>query len=88
MKGRFCYTTRDNSEVKLRRMAVVVMVSTQTHQSCIHKYCDFNYWWTPVAWYLTDQKKYDRVLNKLVTHVLCYVKNWMTVGKRKTSEVD
>ena len=55
MKGHSCYTTRDNAELILRHVVVVVPVSTWKHQPCIHKYCDFRYWWTAVAWYLTDQ---------------------------------
>ena len=38
MKGHFCYTNCDNAEVTLRNSVVVVPVSTQTHQPCIHKY--------------------------------------------------
>ena len=71
MKGNLCYTTRDNAEVTLRHVFVVVPVSTYTHQPCIHKYCDSHHWWTAVAWYLTDQEKSDRVLKKLATHALC-----------------
>ena len=88
MKGHLCYTTSDNAEVTLLHVVDVVMVSTYTHQPCIHKYCDFQYWWTAVAWYLMDQEKSDRVLKKLATHVLCYVKSWMTVGEPNTAELD
>ena len=88
MKVNLCYTTRDNSEVTLRHVAVVVPVSTQTHQPCMHKYSDFHYWWTAVAWYLTDQAKYDWLLKKLATHALCYVKSWMTVDEPMTAELD
>ena len=49
VKGHLCYTTRDNAEVTLRHAVVVVTVSTQTHQPCIHKYFDFHSWWTAVA---------------------------------------
>ena len=78
-KGHSCYTTRDNAEVTLKNVVVVVPVSTWTHQPCIHKYCDFHSWWTAVVWYLKDQVKSDRVLMKLATHALCYVESWMTV---------
>ena len=44
MKGHLCYTTRDNAEVSLLHAFVIFMVSTYTHQPCIHKYCDFHYW--------------------------------------------
>ena len=67
MKVHSCYTTRDYAEVKFRRDVVVVLVSTETHQPCIHKYCDFHSCWTVVAWYLTDQVNSDRVLKKLAT---------------------
>ena len=49
-------------------------VSTWTHQQCIHKYYNFHYWWTAVAWYLTDQVKSEWILKKLASHALCYVK--------------
>ena len=88
MEGHSCYTTSDNAEVKLRHVVVVVSVSTQIHQPCIHKYCDFHYWWKVVAWYLTDQEKSDRVLKKLATHVLFQVKSWMTVDEPSTAELD
>ena len=88
MKGNQCYTTRDNTEVKLRNAIVVVSVSTQTHQTCIQKYCDLHYWWTEVAWYLTVRMNSDLVLKKLATHVLCYVKIWMTVDGLRTAELD
>ena len=79
MKGRPCYTNFDNSEVTLWSSVVVVPVSTQTHLPFIHRYCDFHYWWTVVAWYLTDQVKSDQVLKMLVTLALCSVKTWMTI---------
>ena len=41
-----------------------------------------------MAWYLTDQVKSDRVLNKLATHALCYVKCCMTVDETRTAELD
>ena len=41
-----------------------------------------------MAWYLTDQLKYDQVLKKLVTMVLCYVKSWMTVEKLMTESIN
>ena len=41
-----------------------------------------------VAKYLTDQVKSDRVLKKLATHVLCFVKIWMNVDEQRTDEVD
>ena len=88
MKVHSCYITRDNAEVTLRHVVVVVPVSTLTHQPCIHKYCDFHHWWTMVVWYLTDQVKSDRVLKKLATHALCYVKSWMTVDEPRTAELD
>ena len=72
MKGHSCYTTRNNYEVTLRHAVVSVFVSIQTHQPCIHKYCDFHSWWTAV--YLTDQVKSDQVLKKLVTLAFCSVK--------------
>ena len=37
---------------------------------------------------LTDRVKYNQVLKKLATHVLCYAKTWMTVDKPRTDEVD
>ena len=88
MKGQSCYTTSDISEEKLWHAVVVVPVPTKTHQPCIHKYCDFHHWWTMVVWYLTDQVKSDRVLKKLATRVLCYVKSWMTVDEPRTAELD
>ena len=88
MKGFFCYTTRDNSEVILQHVVFVVPVSTYTLPPCIYKYCDFHYWWTAVAWYLMDQLKSHQLLNKLATMALCSVKIWMTVDKLKTSEAD
>ena len=88
MKGNLCYTTCDNSEVTLHHSVVIVPVSTYTHQLCIHKYCDLHYWWTAVAWYLTDRVKSDQLLKKLVTLVLCSVKSWMNVDKPSTAEVD
>ena len=88
MKGRLCYTTRDNSEVKLQHAVVVVPVSTQTHQPCMHKYCNFRSWWTDVAWYLTDKVKSERVLKKLATHALYYVKIWMSVDEPRTAKLD
>ena len=88
MKVHLCYTTRNNSEVTLRHAAVVVPVSTETHQPCIHKYCDFHYWWTAVEWYLKDQVKSNQVLNNLATRAFYYVKIWMTVDEPRTSEVD
>ena len=87
MKGHLCYITRDNAEVTLHNVVVVVPVSTYTHQPCIHKYCDFHYWWTAVAWHLTDQVKSDLVLKKLATNELCYVKIWITIDKNRTAEV-
>ena len=74
MMGHSCYTTRDNAELTYWYAVVVVPVSTQTHQPCIHKYCNFLYWWTTVAWYLTDQVNYEQVLKKFATHEFCYVK--------------
>ena len=71
MKGHSCYTTRDNYEVTLRNVVVVVPVSNYIHQPCIHKYSDFHRWLVVVAWYLTDQEKSDWVLKKLATHALC-----------------
>ena len=88
MNGCLCYTARDNTELTLRHAFVVVPLSTYTHQPCIHKYCDFHYWWTEVAWYLKDQVNSNRVLKKLASHDLCYVKSWMTVDKPRTDEVD
>ena len=88
MKGNLCYTTRDNAEVTLRNDVAVVPVSTYTDQPCIHKYCDFQSWWTAVAWYLTDQVKSDQVLKKLAAMALCYMKIWMTVYKLRKAEVD
>ena len=88
MKGLSCYTIHDNSEVILRHAVVVVPVSTHTHQPCIHKYCNFHYWWTAVAWYLTDQVNPEQVLKNLATHELCYVKRWKIVEETKTAEVD
>ena len=87
MKGHFCYTTRDNDEVTLRHDVVVVPVSTYTHQPYIHKYCDFHYWWKVVAWYFTDQVKSDRLLKKLATHVLCYMKSSMNVGEPRKAKL-
>ena len=88
IKGHSCYTTRDNDEVTLLHVVFVVPVPTYTHPPCIHKYCDFNSWWTAVAWYLTDQVKSERVLKKLATHELSYVKSWMTVDEPRTAELD
>ena len=88
MKGHLCYTTSDNAEVTLRHDVVVLPVSNLTHQACIHKYYNLHYWWTALAWYLTDQVKSDRVLNKLATHVLCSVNSWMTVEEQRKYEVD
>ena len=88
MKGHLCYTTRDNAELTLWRAVAVVPVSNQTHQPCIHKYCDYHYWWTKVAWYLTDQVKSDQVFKNLATHALCYVKSCMNVDELRTAEAD
>ena len=52
MKGHSCYTTRDNAQVTLQHVIFAVLVSTQTHQPCIHIYFYFHSWWTAVAWYL------------------------------------
>ena len=41
-----------------------------------------------MAWYLTDKVKSDRVLEKLATRALCYVKSWMTVDELRTAELD
>ena len=79
MKGRSCYTTRDNAKVTLLHAVGVVTVSIYTHQPCFYKYCDLHYWWTAVACYLTDQVNSERVLKKLATHVLWYLKIWMNV---------
>ena len=79
MRGRLCYTTHDNAEVKLRNAVFVVPVSTYTHPPYMHKYCDLHYWWTAVAWYLTDQLNSDQVLKNLATLALCYVKILVTV---------
>ena len=76
------------AEVTLRHAVVVVTVPNWTHQPCIHKYCDSHSWWAAVAWYLTDQVKSKRVLKKLATHELCYVKSWMNVDKTRTAELD
>ena len=84
-KGHLCYTTCDNDEVTLQHAVVVVPVSTSTHPPCIHKYYDFHYLWTAVAWYLTYQVKFNGLLKKLATHALCYVKIWMTVEKPRTA---
>ena len=81
MKSHSCYTTRVNSEVTLRHAVVVVPLSTYTHQTSIHEYCDFHYWWTAMVWYLMDQVKSDQVSKKLATLVLCSTKSWMTVDK-------
>ena len=88
MKGYSCYTAFDNAKLTLRQDAVVVPMSTYTHQLCIHKYCDLHYWWTVVAWYLTDQVKYDQVLEELADLALCSVKSWINVNEPKISEVD
>ena len=87
MKGHQCYTTRDNVEVTLWHAVTVVTVSTQTHPTYIHKYCDFCSYWKAVKWYLTDQAKSGQVLKKLATQALCSVKSWMTVDKPRTAEV-
>ena len=87
MKGSLCYTNRVNSELTLRHAVVVVPVSTYTHQTSIHKYCDFHSWWTLVVWYLMDQVNSDQVLKNLATLVLCSMKIWMAVDKQRTSEV-
>ena len=71
MKGHSCYTTRDNAQVTLQHVVVVVLVSTYTHQPCIHKYSDFHHRLVVVAWYLTDQENSDRVLKKLANHAWC-----------------
>ena len=88
MKGHSCYTTIDNAEVTLQYDVVLVTVSTQTHQPCIHKYCDFHSWWTAVAQYFTDQVKSDQVLKKLATLALCSMKIWITVDEPRTTGVD
>ena len=41
-----------------------------------------------MAWYFTDQVKYEQVLKNLETLELCSVKSWMTVDKPRTAEVD
>ena len=81
MKGHSFYKTRDIDEVTLQHAVFVVPVSTYTHQPCIHIYSDFRYWWTVVAWYLMDQVKSDRLLKKLATRALCYVKRLMNINK-------
>ena len=73
MKGRSCYTNRDNTEVKLWHDAVVVPVSTWIHSPYIHKYCDFHSWWTAVELYLIDQLKSDQVSKNLVTQSLTHL---------------
>ena len=88
MKGHLCYTTSDNAEATLQYADVVVPVYTYTHQSCIHKYCDFHSWWTAVTWYLTNQVKSSWVLKNFATHALCYVMSWMTVDELRIAEVD
>ena len=88
MKGHSCYTTRDNSEVTLWHDVVIVPVSTETHTTCIHKYCDFCSWCTSVSWYLKDKMNSDQVLKKLVTLALCSVKSWMTVEEPRAVEAD
>ena len=88
INGHSCYTTREYSEITLNNSVVIFLVSNYTHQPCIHKYCDFHYWWTAVAWYLTDQVKSDRLLKKLATHALCYVKSWITVDEPMIDELE
>ena len=87
MKGHLCYTTRDNAELTLPHAISVVSVSKQTHQPCIHKYCDFHYWWTAVTWYSTYQEKSNQLLKKLVNMSLCSVKRLVIFDKPRTSEV-
>ena len=41
-----------------------------------------------MAWYLTYEVDFDQVLKKLVTHVLCSVKIWLTVDEPRTADVD
>ena len=41
-----------------------------------------------MARYLTDQVKYNWVLKKLATHVLCYMKSWMTIDELMKTELD
>ena len=88
MKGYLLYTTCDNDELTLRHAIVILPVSTYTHQPFIHKYCNFHYWWTAVAWYLMYKVKSDKVLKNLAARALCYVKIWMTVEKPMTAEVN
>ena len=38
--------------------------------------------------HLKDKVKSNRVLKKIATYALCYVKSWMTFDKQKTDEVD
>ena len=83
-----CYTTHDNAEVTLCHAVVVGPVSTYTHPPCIHKYCDFRYWWMEVSWYLTDHLKSHQVLNNFATVALCSMKSWMNVDEPKTAEAD
>ena len=41
-----------------------------------------------MARYLKDQVKFDRVLKKVATHVLCYVKSFMNVEEPRIAELD
>ena len=88
IKVHSCYTTLDSSEVTLRHDVVVVLVSTYTHQSYIHKYCNLYSCWTAVAWYLTDQVKSNQVLKNFATLELFSVKSWIAVNKPRTDDVD
>ena len=87
MKGNLCYTTRDNAKVTLQRAVVFFLVSTYTHQPCIHKYFDFHAWWTVVAWYFKYQVKSEQLLKKLATLALFSVKSRMTVDEPRIAEV-
>ena len=88
MKDHLCHIPRDNANVTLWNAVVAVTVSTYTHQPCIHKYCDFHYWWTAMAWYLKDQVKSNWVLKKLETCAMCYLKIWITFDESMTAKLD
>ena len=83
-----CYKTCDNAKVTLQHAVDVVPVSVQTHEPCIHKYCDFQSCWTAVAGYLTNEVKSDQVLKNIATMQLCSVKIWINVDKPRKVEVD
>ena len=77
------YTSVEESKYEEKpKSALILFVNISqriNRQPCIHKYFDFHYWCTEVAWYLIDQVKSNQVLKNLGTHALCSVNISMIV---------